>query len=284
MARTRTRIKKTSGEEVPFSEKKLRRSLSRSGADPATIDEIVRTLSAELYTGMTTREIYNRAFALLKGHEKSFAARYKLKKAIYELGPTGFPFEKFVSSLLNYSGYHTVTNQVYQGACVKHEIDIVARNGGSLTLIECKFHSEEGRNCTVRVPLYINSRYRDVAAGKTVSASPELRLKPAWVVTNTRFTSDALAYGKCAGMYLLSWNHPRGNGLKDRIDRHRLYPITVSVLLSAREKEFLLKREVVLGRQLLEAPYLLDHLGVSQSRKSRILDEFEVLCNHKKKP
>ena len=86
------------------------------------------------------------------------------------------------------------------------------------------------------------------------------------------------------GMYLLSWNHPRGQSLKDRIDRHRLYPVTVSVLLSGREKDFLLEREVVLCRQLLEAPYYLDHLGISDARKGRILDEFRLLCNQKAVP
>lgn len=255
----------------------------RSGADSQTVDSIVSTLGEELYEGMTTREIHNRAFALLRASRNSFASRYKLKNAIYELGPTGFPFEKFISALLNHSGYQTETNREFQGACVRHEIDVVARNGKTLTLIECKFHSEHGRNCSVRIPLYIHSRYRDVAAGMSVSEAGQGELKPAWVVTNTRFTSDALAYGKCAGMYLLSWGHPRGNALKDRIDRHQLYPITVSVLLSAMEKQFLLEREVVLGRQLLRAHHFLDHLGVSDNRKDRILTEFRELCGKKDK-
>ena len=236
------------------------------------------TLGEELYEGMTTREIHNRAFALLRASKNTFASRYKLKNAIYELGPTGFPFEKFISDLLNHSGYQTETNREFQGRCVRHEIDVVASNGESLTLIECKFHSEHGRNCSVRIPLYIHSRYRDVASGPSIAATGQWKLNPAWVVTNTRFTSDALAYGKCAGMYLLSWSHPRGNALKDRIDRHQLYPITVSVLLSAREKQFLLEREVVLGRQLLRATYFLDHLGVSENRKDRIIKEFQALC------
>jgi hypothetical protein len=155
---------------------------------------------------------------------------------------------------------------------------VVARNGNTLTLIECKFHADEGRKCTVKIPLYIHARYEDISRQFHVQ-TPGTHLKPAWVVTNTRFTADAEVYGRCVGMYLLSWNHPRGKGLKDRIDRHRLYPITVSVQLSSHEKDFLLAREVVLCRQLLQAPYYLDHLGVSEERKKRILDEFRLLCN-----
>jgi hypothetical protein len=90
---------------------------------------------------------------------------------------------------------------------------------------------------------------------------------------------DALQYGQCAGLKLLSWDHPSGNGLKDRIDRLRLYPITVSTLLSGREKQFLLNREVVLCRQLLEDSFYLDHLGVSNGRKSRIIKEMQSLCH-----
>ncbi len=280
----RAKILKSSGDTVLFSERKLRQSLAHSGADPGVVDRIVNTLKGELYQGMSTREIHNRAFSLLKAHKQSCASRYKLKRAIYELGPTGFPFEKFVSALLNHSGYHTETNQIYQGRCVPHEVDVVARNGRSLTLIECKFHADAGRKCTVKIPLYIHSRYRDIADYPNHRGQGETELKPAWVVTNTRFTKDALDYGKCAGMYLLSWDHPKGEALKDRIDRNRLYPITVSVLLSSKEKHFLLDREVVLGRQLLKAPYLLDHLGLSDNRKTRVLEEFTSLCHLNSEP
>lgn len=271
-------IRKSSGEVAPFSEYKLRRSLRRSGADPGVVDAIVQTVSAEVFPGMSTREIYNRAFALLRAHRKSCASRYKLKKAIYELGPTGFPFEKFIGALLNHSGYRAVTNVEFQGACVAHEVDVVARNGDSLTLIECKFHADEGRKCHVKVPLYIHSRFADIAAVIDRTHGAETDLRPGWVVTNTRFTSDALTYGTCAGLYLLSWAYPKGAGLKDRIDRYRLYPITVSMQLSSREKDFLLDREIVLGKQLLGAPHFLDHLGVSEQRKGRILEEFRELC------
>ena len=79
--------------------------------------------------------------------------------------------------------------------------------------------------------------------------------------------------------YLLSWDYPHGDGLKERIDRLRLYPITVSTLLSNREKHFLLERDVVLCRELLKNGFLLDHLGVSNGRKQRILKEMKSLCN-----
>ena len=42
-------------------------------------------------------------------------------------------------------------------------------------------------------------------------------------------------------LYLLSWDYPDGESLRDRIDTLGLYPITVSTLLNKREKQFLLR-------------------------------------------
>ncbi|MEJ2584893.1 MAG: ATP cone domain-containing protein [Robiginitalea sp.] len=272
-------IVKSSGDKVPFAPEKLRKSLLKSGAPSGVVDTIVQQVSGELYEEMSTREIHNRAFALLRKYKESYASRYKLKKAIYELGPTGFPFEKFISAVLKHSGYQTRTNQIYQGYCVDHEIDVVVTDSKGVTLIECKFHGNAGRKCDVKIPLYIHSRYQDVVRWNDQNRKNGVNLKPAWVVTNTRFTTDAQKYGKCAGLYLLSWNYPPKNSLKRRIDRSGLYPITVSPMLSGREKEFLLDRGVVLCKQLLEAPYYLDHLGISDPRKTRILEELKQLCN-----
>ncbi len=278
MAKQIPDITKSSGERTRFSFEKLQRSLKHSGANDELINEIIHRVGEELYPGITTREIHNRAYALLKKKKSLFASKYKLKKAIYELGPTGFPFERFISGILYYSGYDTKVGEVLQGTCVSHEIDVLAIKNGTLNVIECKFHGEDGLNCNVKVPLYIHSRYNDVKAPLESKKDSPYDETLGWVVTNTRFTEDALQYGKCAGLYLLSWDHPNGNGIKDRIDRLGLYPITVSTLLSGREKHFLLNRNVVLCKQLVQEHFYLDHLGVSNGRKTRILNEMESLC------
>ncbi|SDH32730.1 ATP cone domain-containing protein [Winogradskyella thalassocola] len=271
-------IIKYSGEKVKFSLNKLRASLKRTGADDTIINPILDKVRDELYQGISTKEIYNRAFALLKKNKSYFASKYKLKKALYELGPTGFPFEHFVSAVLNYSGYKTEVGKILQGKCVSHEIDVIAHKNTESTLIECKFHSEQGLNCNVKIPLYINSRYQDVKVNWDKNSKDNAKLTQGWVVTNTRFTKDALQYGSCCGLYLLSWDFPPNNGLKDRIDRLGLYPITVSTLLSQREKQFLLSRSIVLCRDLINDKFYLDHLGVSETRKKKILNEISQLC------
>lgn len=271
-------IIKSSGEKVKFSLDKLKASLKRIGTDQKTVNQIINKVRDELYQGISTKEIYNRAFALLKKKKSYLASKYKLKKAIYELGPTGFPFERFISAILQYSGYETEVNKILQGKCVTHEIDIIAKKNSETTIIECKFHNEEGINCNVKIPLYINSRYNDVKTYWNTN-NKITKLTNGWVVTNTRFTTDAIQFGKCANLYLLSWDYPKNDGLKDRIDRLGLYPITVSTLLSNREKQFLLSRDVVLCRELIGDAFYLDHLGVSETRKEKILNEIKMLCN-----
>ncbi|MCZ4319079.1 ATP cone domain-containing protein [Aequorivita viscosa] len=273
-------IVKYSGERVKFSIDKLKNSLRKSGAQENVVNKIANSVRDELYQGISTKEIYNRAFALLKKKKKGLASKYKLKKAIYELGPTGFPFEKFIGALLFYSGYKVQTGQFLNGKCVTHEVDVVAHKLEEYIVAECKFHSDEGRNCNVKVPLYIHSRYRDILNFYGENTGIE-KPNEGWVVTNTRFTEDALKYGKCAGLYLLSWDFPKDNGLKDRIDRLGLYPVTVSTLLSQREKQFLLSRDVVLCKQLINDDFYLDHLAISENRKVRILEEIKILCQKK---
>ncbi|MCX7546711.1 ATP cone domain-containing protein [Xanthomarina sp. F1114] len=272
-------IIKTSGEKVEFSLEKLRASLNHSGAGKELVDQIVDRVCDELYQGISTKEIYNRAFALLKKKSGFFASKYKLKKAIYELGPTGFPFENFIAAIFKYSGYNVEIGKILQGHCVTHEIDVLASKNNEMTIVECKFYGEEGRNCNVKTPLYIAARFKDVKTHWD-SKSHKINLNKGCVVTNTRFTKDAIKYGNCIGLELLSWDYPKNDGLKDKIDRLGLYPITVSTLLTKREKQFLLSRDIVLCRDLIGDSFFLDHLGVSEIRKEKIFKEIKQLCNN----
>ncbi len=272
----RREIIKSSGEKVVFSAAKLKRSLLRSGADEKTVGAVIREITKELYPGISTKEIYNRAFSMLKKYGKSYASRYSLKKAIYELGPSGFPFEKFIAEIMKKEGYKVKTGQFLQGKCVTHEVDVVAVKDGLKHLVECKFHNEEERNCDVKIPLYVNSRFEDIHSAGNQNEKKEGQ---GWVVTNTRFTEDAMNYGNCMGLYLLSWDYPQEASLKKRIDGQKVYPVTISTLLSLEEKQFLLERDIILASQLISNEHMLEHLGISEERRKKILNEFGSICN-----
>ena len=99
-----------------------------------------------------------------------------------------------------------------------------------------------GRKCNVKIPLYIHSRFLDVEKAWQQRPGHDHKYHQGWVVTNTRFTDDAVQYGTCAGLNLVSWNFPKEGSLKERIDRSGLHPITCLSVLTKKEKQLLLDR------------------------------------------
>jgi len=215
---------------------------------------------------------------MLKSKSRVSASKYKLKKAIMELGPSGFPFEKFVGKILEMEGFSTNVGVIVQGNCVQHEVDVIAQKEDKHNMIECKYHSDQGRFCNVKIPLYIHSRFLDVEKQWEHQKGHEAKLHKGGVYTNTRFTTDAIQYGKCVGMLMTSWDYPRGNGLKDRIDQSGLHPLTALTTLTKAEKTKLLDEGVVLCKELHESPKLLEKIGVPKSRHKNVLEDSEALC------
>ena len=197
-------ITKASGERMAFIPDKLTVSLRRAGAGEEIIKQIMNSVTAQLYEGMTTKEIYKIAFRLLKKVSKQTASKYKLKDAIFELGPAGFAFEHFISEILKHEGYTITLGTIVQGHCVTHEIDVIAIKEEQHFMVECKFHHNKGIFCNVKIPLYIQARFKDVEQQWLQLEGHQTKFHQAWVVTNTRFTKDAIRYGACVGLYLLS--------------------------------------------------------------------------------
>jgi hypothetical protein len=272
------KITKANGENVFFDKKKLISSLRKAGAPAELSASIANNVEQSLFEGMSTREIYKKAFSQLRKTSYATASRYKLKKAIFELGDTGFPFEKLVGKILAEEGYETKVGVILQGSCVKHEIDVVAQKENYQYIIECKFHSQQGRISNVKTPLYINSRFLDVEHNLKNKKKNKLKVYQGGVYTNTRFSLDALQYGECAGLLMISWDHPKGNGLKDRIDKSGLHPLTSLNSLTKAEKNKLLDTGIVLCKELHEHQQLLDEIGVSKIRQKKILKQSYELC------
>ncbi len=272
-------VTKYSGEKELYDESKLRRSLRQAGAAPALIDEISKSISNELHEGISTQKIYKEAFRQLKAESERVAGRYKLKEALFELGPTGYPFERFIAELLNRLGYKTEVGVTVNGDCVSHEIDVIAQKDDSYLLVECKFHNRKENRCNVRVPLYIQSRFLDVKNNWTSQPGHKNKSHKGWVVTNTRFTSDAEVYGKCIGLKLLSWDYPKNDGIKDLIARMNLHPITCLTSLNKEEKSQLLDKEIIFCRQIGEDKSLLQKAGINQRKINTIHKEASQICN-----
>ena len=273
-------IVKYSGAIEAFDLEKLKNSLRRANAKEPLILEITDEVQSTLKDGMTTKQIYKMAFKILKEKSPVSASRYKLKKALLQLGPSGFPFENLIGKLLSHEGFQTEVGVIVQGNCVQHEIDVIAQKDNEHYMVECKYHSDQGRFCNVKIPLYIQSRFLDVEKQWKKQPGLNLKLHKGWVYTNTRFTSDAIQYGTCAGLGLASWDYPKGNGLKERIDQSGLHPLTALTTLTKAEKSKLLDIGIVLCKEIHENPTVLNQIGVPKEKQKNILEDAAALCSN----
>ena len=274
-------ITKATGEKESFQSEKLTESLKRAGANEKLIADIVAEVENWLTEGVSTKKIYAKAFNLLRKKRRSFAARYSLKNALMDLGPTGYPFEQFVGQIFAIQGFDTMVGQLVQGQCVQHEVDVVASQNHTQYLVECKFYNTQDKHANVQVPLYIRSRVNDIEAKRKQLPEFNGYTFYGWIVTNTRFTTDAMDFGKCSGLHLVSWDYPKGHSLKDMIDKYRMFPITTLTELNKREKQQLMDKGVVLCRQVVSNPKVLEDIGIKKPKITKVLDEANDLCTEK---
>jgi hypothetical protein len=265
-------VTKGNGERVLFDPEKLKQALRSSGAGTGEQERITGQVAARLYNGIPTKKIYQMAFDLLKRESLRAAGRYSLKKAIMELGPTGFPFEVFVGKIFETMGYKVENGVIVQGKCIQHEVDVVAKKPGEMIMVECKFHSDSLSKSSVQVPLYIQSRYLDVKAAWEEQYGKDIHYRGG-VVCNTRFSEDAMNYAKCAGLILISWDYPEDTGLKYWIDKTGLHPVTSLISISKAQKQKLLEKRIVLCSQLKENRNILEEMGMSQNQIKKVIRE-----------
>ncbi|MBI3135999.1 MAG: restriction endonuclease [Bacteroidetes bacterium] len=272
-------ITKASGEYALFSAEKLERSLMNAGASADLAASIADEIRPKLYAGISTKKIYRIAFNLLRNASSPLAARYHLKWGIMELGPSGFPFEKFIGEILRHQGYAVKVGEIVAGKCVNHEVDVIAEKDHHHFMIECKYHNQPGTISDVKIPLYIQSRFKDVEATWIKMPQHNQKIHQGWVVTNTKFSRDAIQYGNCAGLKLVGWDFPIKDSLKDQISRLGLYPVTCLTKLTKAEKQQLLERNVVLCKELCHHEKMLASMGIKNSRIREILNEGREICS-----
>ena len=277
--RSDTVITKASGEKEPFEKSKLRQSLLRAGASPALAAQIVQEIQKSLTEGISTKSIYKGAHKLLSKTERPVAGRYHLKNGLMELGPSGFPFEKYVSEILTQQGYSVQVGKIVDGKCVKHEVDVIAQKDNHHFMIECKYHNSPGMVCDVKIPLYIQARFKDIEAKWKLISGHGAKFHQGWVVTNTRFTTDAITYGSCVGLRLVSLDYPKDGSLREMIEGTGLYPLTCLTSLTQQEKKSLLEKKVVLCIEVCQRPQLLYELNIPVKRIEAILKEGNQLCH-----
>lgn len=269
---------KASGNKELFDVTKLIRSLKNAGANQNTIEDIIQHIEKWIYSGVTTKNIYEYAFEILNRKTEQ-STRYRLKQAIMELGPSGYPFEHFIGKIFEKQGYHTSVGVMVEGYCISHEMDVIATYDHNQLLIECKYSSDQGKNVSVQVPLYVRSRIDDIIKKRKELKQYQDFNFSGWVITNTRFSPESEEYARCYNLHLVGWDYPHGNGLKEMIEKEKIYPITILNSLNTKQKQYLIEKGFVICYELIHHIDILNELSLNHKKRYEVMKEIETISN-----
>lgn len=272
-------VKKKSGQTEQYKSQKLQKSIENVGLSTEDAKTVVEEVERRQPTAhISTRKLHYETFRLIRKHSNASAARYNLKKAVSELGPSGYPFERFFGAILDSLGYKVQVGIYQEGHCLSHEIDVLADKADYRLMVECKFRNRQHHKIDTQTTLYVQARFQDLSKKWffTEGVTDNHRV---CIATNTSFTTDAMKYGKCMNMLLISWDYPNTKqNLKHLIEDTGMYPLTCLTSLTKNEKKALLNKNLVLVKELQHNVSVFDDLGITNRRLSKINKEINALC------
>ncbi|MEN8264601.1 MAG: restriction endonuclease [Nitrospirota bacterium] len=272
------KITKASGLTEELDPAKLRNSLIRSGADPEQAGLIIDSILKEIHPLSNTKKIYRVAKKYLRQINHASGLRYSLKRALFRLGPSGYPFEKYVAEVLKHYGYRTQTGIFIEGKCVRHEIDVFAVKDDEVSLVECKYHNRAGTTSDVKTAMYVHARFQDLKP--VINSQYPGKKYNSWLITNTRCTSDAEQYAECSGLQVKSWRYPEGSSLQKMIEDKKLYPVTIISGVKSRLIKTFFDHDIVLIKDLagMEAEEIELKLSLKKSKAKTLKKQADALC------
>jgi len=272
---------KEDGSKELYEPHKLRMSLLKAGSSTHSADRVLTDLAHFIeehlrhkkHSEISVSELYKKAFQCLRQYEGNAALRYSVKRSLFELGPTGFPFEKYIAEIFRAQGFEAITGQIITGSCVPHEVDLVAWNKQKLLMGEVKYHNDPANKTDLKVALYVKARYDDIRRN-TFDYGGVLRQPTEWwLITNTKFTDTAVTYATCNGLKLLSWAYPESGNLHDLIEDTKSHPVTCLTSLDSAQKKMLIDKNVILCKQLYHNSAIMKQLNFTEQTIFHVLEE-----------
>jgi hypothetical protein len=153
-------------------------------------------------------------------------------------------------------------------------VDVYASRGGECLAAELKYHNDPGYKTDIKVALYVKARLDDIWAAAKKDTP---HVDHGYLITNTKFTTQAVEYATCAGFNLLGWSYPHGSSLYDRILASGLYPVTALTQLKKSEKRLLIDQGVVTTNLIREHRDKLREISIPPERIGGIVAEIETL-------
>lgn len=272
------KVTKASGIIEDLNTNKLLSSLTRSGASNEQAQEIIDRVIYEIQPYTSTKKIYRLAKKYLRLYNHASGLRYSLKKALFRLGPSGYPFEKYYGALLKNHGFQVNTGLILDGRCVKHEIDVFAINEKEVQIIECKYRNTSGNPPDVKTAMYVHSRFQDLKP--VIKSQNHGKSYKPMLVTNTRFTSEAIQYAKCKGLLLKSWRYPENKSLEKMIESKKLYPVTIISGIKSGIIKKIVEKNIILLKDLaeMEVKDIKKILALPEKKASALKKQADELC------
>ncbi len=279
------KVVKKYGRVEDFNPQKIYNTIIRAGGSAEIAQKITDEVSKNVYDGISTAEILRIIKSKLRKMHIGLKARYDLKNALLSLGPTGFPFENFISSVINFQGYTTKTRQLIKGRCVVHEIDVIGElkvgDHVKRIIIECKFRNESEGYVGLKEAMYTYARFLDISEGSLIGLCD--RFDEVWLVCNSKASDEAVQYSNCRGVKLITWNYPANESLRDIIHRFNAYPVTVLSTINRELLTRLVANNIILVKDLKQfnIEEFSRRFKIKKSSATRILEEADAVLSFK---
>lgn len=274
--RKRKVVKKHGGKEL-FDSEKLCQSVIAVGVPDNLAQQVCSIVNESIESGVSTDKIFSITRRYISEFSPKVAAIYSLERGLSALGPSGFIFEQYVAALFKEMGYFVKTNVYARGEGVTHEIDVWAEKGNVVFVIEAKYRNDFRSKTHINQVMYADAKVQDIK--RQAKKDDDTREFYDWVVTNTRFTDNAINYVQYRDMQLMGWDYPKYINLKKIVYERNLYPVTVLPSITKKALRQFSADGIILVKQLLELNenQFMKYYGLSHTLSKKLVREINEL-------
>ncbi len=235
---------KRSGKLELFQLDKLCKSLKEINIQEDLAKQVCEIVSASIKHKISTEEIFKITRDYLHQIDPEVAAIYALERGLSALGPSGFVFEQYVAAIFQEMDYQVDTNVYLEGEGVSHEIDVMAQKGNIVFIVEAKYRNDFKIRTHINQVMYADARLQDIR--RQAKKRGDQREYYMWVITNTRFTDNAIHYVAFRDLQLMGWNYPPFLNLMKIVYEKKLYPVTILPSIDKKTLEKMSRKELIL--------------------------------------
>ena len=266
-------VTKADGSKQLFDREKVVQTCLRMGADLEVAQMVAREVERRLHEGIATKEILQIIFASMSKPKPAVKHIFDLKQGI-SLMESKPEYEVFVRVLLSHSGFQVQPNMILRGLCGEHEVDALATKEGLTYLVEAKHHLNYHALTGLDESRIARAIIEDVTEGYKRGVT-KIRIDGAMIITNTRYSEHAINYGRCRNILQVGWTSPEGFGMKDVVEKYKLYPLSCLRGVSTETRLRLVEAGIVLIRQLAEqdSHYIERKIGLPHGTVLSIMEK-----------